>query len=146
MNMKRYFCIVILMLLNNFCFSQLNQVSEENRSVLRKLSNKKVIFSISNLVNITDSSGAVISRRRIVLLEDKYLRKIKRLFANENLLNDLFLLLSDSDRDWSANVLLYAITKSSAVTLKGYESNGYESWRKISRDKDIEKWKKYFNR
>jgi len=45
--------------------------------------------------------------------------------------------LSDTTKDWAANILLYAITETRAVSLKG--ENNIDKWRKYQKETDMKK-------
>ncbi len=56
---------------------------------------------------------------------------------------DLVLLLTDSTRDWAANILLYSITETNATMLKYYPTSKMNEWRRERKDKDVERWRNY---
>lgn len=130
-----------VLLLSFQAFSQ-NFSSTEYQKALGKITNKRAVFSVTNPVRITDSTGKVIASRRIVELEDGYLKKVAKKYGKE-LIPYLVKMFDDSDRDWAANVLLYALTESSAATLRYYDIYKIDNWRRLQKQSDKEKWQKY---
>jgi hypothetical protein len=50
-------------------------------------------------------------------------------------------LLYTEDKDWLANVFMYAIANRSGITLFRYSNNNYKKWKKERKQKEIEEWK-----
>ncbi len=59
-----------------------------------------------------------------------------------DIIEQLIIFFDSSDRDWAANVFLYAITGRDALFLSGYE-NDIEKWRSEQKEADLRYWKKW---
>jgi len=134
--------IFVLMLIVSIKGISQGVFNENIQKALTKLSNKKANFVVTNPVRFTDSSGKVISFKRIVELEDGYMRRISKRYG-KSLIPYLVKMFDDSKRDWAANLLLYAVTESSAVVLRYYSVDKIEEWRQVQKQSDKEKWENY---
>jgi hypothetical protein len=132
---------LILMLLVLTASGQISPKSKYSEA-LKKLSNERADFFVSNPVRIKDSSGQVIAVRNLIVLENEYMNKVARKYGNE-IVPDLVGMLQDTLRDWAANLLLYNITNTDAVVFKYYPPNDWAKWRKFRKHEDVLKWEGY---
>jgi hypothetical protein len=135
---------VISIMLIFSCSIILAQVSKNSKSWhdLKKISNNKITFFISNPTKYVDSSGKV-TVKSLVIVEGFQVKKLEGKYGKKIFL-DLVNLLNDAERDWAANLLLYNFTKLDAEVIRHYSLDNIEEWRKYRKSKDQQKWREYF--
>lgn len=139
----RLYILPIFFLLVFNSSAQTSVLTNEYSKILNKLSNKNAFFFVTNPVRFTDSTGQISSIKCIVELENTYMKKIAKKYGKKLIPDLINLLINDTNKDWAANLLLYSITNSSAVTLKSYNNEKIEEWRRIKKDCEIKKWQEY---
>jgi hypothetical protein len=143
--MNRKVLILLVVLFSNLLVLAQTTNKGNYYKELLKLSNAKSSFGITGPVRIKDSSGKVISVKTLVELENGYMKKLAAKYGKK-LIPELIDLLSDTIRDWAANIFLYALTETSAVTIKYYSSSKIKEWRSIRKEVDVAKWKSLYKR
>lgn len=84
--------------------------------------------------------------REVIILGPDWVCNLWRLgLAPEDIIPKLLTLFDSDDKDWAANVLLYAITRHDTMFVEAYAAN-IEKWRIEEKDFDFSVWQKWWTK
>lgn len=114
------------------------------KDLVKSLSNDKLVFEVAKVGASRVTANTIELPKNFVVIKsydvDALLAKVTKI----KLIKSLIPMLTDTTKDWYANVLLYQITGRDATLLIVIENR--EAWVTRNRKKDIEYWNSYFER
>lgn len=111
-------------------------------NIVKKLSNKELKYEIIKVGVTTLKNNKLNLPRMQVNIESLDIESLQEQVNHRKLMKKLISSLSDTTRDWYANLLLYAITKKDATSLLGIETR--VNWiNSLTKKNDVLYWEKY---
>ncbi|MBX3257698.1 MAG: hypothetical protein KF862_26455 [Chitinophagaceae bacterium] len=113
-------------------------------SFVRKISNNDLDFIISKVGVTTLDNNKLQLPKMQIFIKSCNVDRLKKRYQKKELVESLTNVLSDSTKDWYANVLLYAITQKDATPLLGIGSR--TEWiNSTGKYNDSVYWRHYIN-
>lgn len=109
------------------------------------LSNDNLKYEMAKVGTSELKSGNKIALpKTVVVVKSVDVKSVLSKYKKSALLKRLIAALDDPNKDWYANILLYAITERDATSLVVIE--GRADWVNSNKEKDVEYWSKYQNK
>ena len=141
--------MIRLLIFRTLCFIMLSCHASFAQSridnFIDSLSNDSLQYVVSKVGTTKIGKNNTIELQRILVTVESI--NVKSILTKKNkalLINRLISELKNPDRDWYANVILYAITERDATSFSVI--NGREDWINFSRQSDIIYWTKFQER
>ena len=109
--------------------------------LINGLSNQDLKYEISKVGVATINDNKLTVPKMLVMIKSINVNSLAKKYKKENLIRHLITVLNDPDKDWYANVLLYAITQKEASPLLAVENR--DEWIIAGREQDLKYWNNY---
>ena len=120
--------------------------AQEISELINSLSKRKLEFELRKKMqpsySVKTDTGYIIIPYTVHITSEKMDSTFNK-FNRRELTKALYEALFEKDKDWNANLLLYALTKRDALLLIGVYNR--KKWIKKTKQMDVKIWKKYLN-
>lgn len=112
--------------------------------IINDISNDKLQFEVAKIGTTRFVDSVVVTTPKYLAFVDSVNFESLANRDKNKLINRLVPMLTDSTKDWYANVLLYQLTQKDASSLIVVENRN--EWIEKSKDNDLNYWKSYFDK
>ena len=139
MKLNRFFLIIIALIFWQFSFGQ-----KKLDNFIKSLDNKNLNYDL--VIRSPQFSDSMLRVSEYLIdIKSIDIKSLTEKFNNQKLLEALVNCLNDNNRDWYANMLLYAVTQKDITIFTVIEDRS--EWIKNgNKDRDIKYWSNYQNK
>jgi hypothetical protein len=135
LNFMRLLCLLLISC--NYSFGQ-----SELDKFITGLSNDSLRYEIVKIGTANlKKNNMIVLPKTVVVVNSVNIKSLGKKYNKPLLVKRLISVLGDTNKDWYANVLLYALTEKDATSLLVID--GRDDWLRINKSKDIEYWNFY---